>query len=75
MTKERDINVVSPWAAPAWEEMQKNGYYDGNRPGAAITREESAIVLNQLRKNILDLIAEGNERISEVEKRLKAIES
>ncbi|MFD3258219.1 N-acetylmuramoyl-L-alanine amidase [Paenibacillus lentus] len=57
VTKERDINVVSPWAAPAWEEMQKNGYYDGKRPGAAITREESAIVLNRLRKNILDLIA------------------
>lgn len=73
--KVRDINVVSPWAAPAWGEMQKNGYVDGSRPGAPVTREEVAVIMNRLRKNFLALIAGSNERIGEVEKRLQDIES
>lgn len=52
-TKERDINVVSPWAAGVWKEMTDNGYFDGSRPGAPFTREEAAVVLNRFRKNIL----------------------
>ncbi|MEC0183627.1 hypothetical protein P4H61_19230 [Paenibacillus peoriae] len=51
--QQRDINKVSPWAADVWEEMTKNGYFDGARPGAAITREEAAAALSRLRKNIL----------------------
>ncbi|MGN8227413.1 glycoside hydrolase family 25 protein [Paenibacillus polymyxa] len=51
--KQRDINKVSPWAADVWEEMTKNGYFDGTRPGAPITREEAAAALSRLRQNIL----------------------
>ncbi|MNW48551.1 Lysozyme M1 precursor [compost metagenome] len=52
--QQRDINKVSPWAVDVWEEMTKNGYFDGTRPGAPITREEVAAALSRLRKNILD---------------------
>ncbi|MGR6765339.1 glycoside hydrolase family 25 protein [Paenibacillus sp. T2-29] len=51
--QQRDINKVSPWAADVWEEMTKNGYFDGTRPGAPITREEAAAALSRLRQNIL----------------------
>lgn len=74
-TKERDINVVSPWAAPAWGEMQKNGYVDGSRPGAPVTREEQVVMMYRLRKNFLKLIGGNTVRIAELEKQLQAIES
>ncbi|WP_342576450.1 glycoside hydrolase family 73 protein [Paenibacillus sp. FSL M8-0142] len=74
-TKERDINVVSPWAAAAWEEMKKNGYVDGSRPGAAITREETAVIFNRMRKNFLQLIAGNSEHLADLEKRLQKIET
>ncbi|NUU74785.1 N-acetylmuramoyl-L-alanine amidase [Paenibacillus xylanilyticus] len=48
MANERDINVVSPWAKEAWDQMTNAGYFDGKRPGAPITREEMAIVLKRL---------------------------
>lgn len=51
--KQRDINKVSPWASEVWQEMTQNGYFDGTRPGAPITREEAAAALSRLRKNIL----------------------
>lgn len=70
----RDIDKVSPWAADAWKEATDNGYFDGSRPGAAITREETAIVVNRLRKNFLALIGGNTERIAELERQLKAIE-
>lgn len=54
----RDIHVVSPWAAKAWEEAVANGYFDGTRPGAPITREEAAIVMSRLSKNLMKLIDE-----------------
>ncbi|WP_418026208.1 hypothetical protein [Paenibacillus sp. JJ1722] len=66
MGLKRDINKVSPWAADVWEEMTKNGYFDGTRPGAAITREEVAAVINQLRGNILKLILENTDRITDL---------
>lgn len=71
----RDINVVSPWAAAAWEEMTKNGYIDGSRPRASVTREENAVMINRLRKNLLQLIAGNREQLSNLEKRLQIIES
>ncbi|AWP28695.1 glycoside hydrolase family 73 protein [Paenibacillus sp. Cedars] len=74
-TKERDINVVSPWADPAWEEMKKNGYVDGSRPGAPVTREEQVVMMYRLRKNFLKLIGGNTDRIAELEKQLQAIES
>lgn len=71
----RDINIVSPWAAVTWEEVTANGYYDGTRPGAVITREESAIVMNRLRKNFLKLIAGINGNVADMDERLKKIEA
>lgn len=50
MNKERDINVVSSWAAPAWEAATKKGYFDGTRPGAPITREEAAVLIMRMEK-------------------------
>ncbi|OAB43371.1 glycoside hydrolase family 25 protein [Paenibacillus glacialis] len=71
---ERDINVVSAWAADNWTEAKVNGYFDGTRPGAPITREETAIVVNKLRKNFLKLIAGNTTQIADLEKRLQVIE-
>ncbi|QZN77387.1 M15 family metallopeptidase [Paenibacillus sp. DR312] len=75
VTQERDINVPSKWAEAAWAEVTANGYFDGTRPGAMITREESAIVTNRLRKNILKLIAGINGNVSDMDDRLKKIEA
>lgn len=72
---ERDVNKVSDWAAAAWEEMKANGYFDGSRPGAAITREETAVVLNRFRSNFLELFAGNTDRITELEGHLKEIEA
>ncbi|WP_240636496.1 glycoside hydrolase family 25 protein [Paenibacillus silvae] len=74
VTQERDINVPSKWAAASWEEMTENGYYDGTRPGAVITREESAAVTNRLRKNFLALLAGINGDVKDLDKRLQKIE-
>lgn len=71
---EKDITQVSSWAKTAWEEMTKNGYYDGTRPGATMTREENAIVMLRLRKNLLTLIAENTKDINVLEARLVEIE-
>jgi lysozyme len=71
----RDINVLSKWAATAWAEVTANGYFDGTRPGAQITREETAVVINRLRKNFLALIAMTNGNVTDLDKRLKQIES
>ncbi|QCT02740.1 cell wall hydrolase/autolysin [Paenibacillus algicola] len=48
---ERDINVVSSWAATAWKAMTEQGYVDGSRPGAPITREEIAVMLSRFINN------------------------
>ncbi|WP_366294481.1 glycoside hydrolase family 25 protein [Paenibacillus sp. AN1007] len=74
VTQERDINVPSKWAAASWEEMTKNGYYDGTRPGAMITREESAAVMNRLRKNFLKLIAVVKGDVVNLDEQLQKIE-
>ncbi|GAA0390635.1 glycoside hydrolase family 25 protein [Paenibacillus motobuensis] len=71
---ERDVNQVSDWAAKDWAEAKANGYFDGKRPGAAITREETAIVVNRLRANFLKLFAGTSERIGDLEERLQRIE-
>lgn len=71
---ERDVNQVSNWAAKDWAEAKANGYFDGTRPGAPITREETAIVINRLRANFLKLIAGNTAKISELEEKLKQIE-
>ncbi|QDY85956.1 hypothetical protein FQU75_22905 [Paenibacillus polymyxa] len=61
MSLKGDINKVSSWAVDVWEEMTMNGYFDGTRLGAAITR-----VINQLRGNILKLILEDTDRITDL---------
>lgn len=71
---ERDIEQVSKWAETAWKEMQDNGYFDGTRPGAGITREEAAMVISRMRKNFLTLIAGNKEAIAVLEQRMTAIE-
>ncbi|MFS0858347.1 glycoside hydrolase family 25 protein [Paenibacillus taichungensis] len=71
----RDINVPSKWAEAAWAEVTANGYFDGTRPGAQITREESAVVINRLRKNFLALFATTNGNVTDLDKRLKQIEA
>ncbi|MDR0271003.1 glycoside hydrolase family 25 protein [Paenibacillus sp.] len=70
----RDINKVSSWAAKDWDEATENGYFDGTHPGATMTREESAIVFNRLRKNFLVLIGGNTERITALERQLQTIE-
>ncbi|NWL89549.1 1,4-beta-N-acetylmuramidase [Paenibacillus sp. 79R4] len=72
---ERDVNQVSPWAADDWAEAKANGYFDGKRPGAVITREETSIVINRLRNNFLKLIAGNTTRITELERQLQKIEA
>jgi N-acetylmuramoyl-L-alanine amidase len=70
----KDINKVSPWADENWKEATENGYFDGTRPGANITREEAAIVVNRLRGNFIKLIKEVSADVSDIEERLKQIE-
>ncbi|GGH28514.1 glycoside hydrolase family 25 protein [Paenibacillus segetis] len=72
--QERDINIVSTWAADDWAEAKANGYFDGKRPGAPITREETAIVVNKLRRNFLKLIAGNSAQIDQLHQRLLQIE-
>lgn len=71
----RDIHVVSAWAGLAWEEMTKNGIVDGIRPGASVIREENTVMMNRLRKNLLQLIAGNSKVLGDLKKRLQAIES
>lgn len=64
----------SKWASKDWEIAKENGYFDGTRPLAPITRQEAAIVVNRLRHNFLKLIGENREMIMKLEKRLAEIE-
>ncbi|MGN7167970.1 N-acetylmuramoyl-L-alanine amidase [Paenibacillus cellulositrophicus] len=75
VTQERDINQLSPWAAKDWKEATENGYIDGSRPGAPVTREENAVIMNRLHKNFMQLIANNSERLAALEKRLQFIEA
>lgn len=73
--EQKDASKVSTWAAKDWEEAQKNGYFDGKNPGAEMTREQTAIVVNRLRRNFLRLIAGNTARIDELERQLVKIEN
>ncbi|WP_217506349.1 glycoside hydrolase family 25 protein [Paenibacillus xylanilyticus] len=75
VSQERDINVPSKWAEASWKEAQANGYFDGTRPGAPITREETAIVINRLRRNFLALISGVDVDVKDLDDRLKKIEA
>lgn len=69
--KLRDISIVSSWAETSWKEAKANGFFDGTRPGAPITREETAIVVNRIRNNLLALIGDINENIDDLYHQLK----
>ncbi|MED1863207.1 N-acetylmuramoyl-L-alanine amidase [Fictibacillus nanhaiensis] len=69
----RDINVVSSWAKKEWDEAKLNGYFDGTRPGDNITREETAVVMNRVRRNLKDVMAELDERLVKLEKMIQEI--
>lgn len=71
----RDIHKVSSWARENWNIATANGYFDGSRPGASLTREEGAVVLNRLRQNVLKLIADNAAQLKELERRLVMIEA
>ncbi|WP_227011479.1 hypothetical protein [Paenibacillus lutimineralis] len=71
---ERNVNQVNEWAAKDWAEGKANGYFDGRRPGAPITRDQTAIVNNRLRNNFLKLIDGNTIRITELERQLETIE-
>jgi N-acetylmuramoyl-L-alanine amidase len=51
-TPQINNNKPSAWAKEAWELAKKEGYLDGTRPHDPITREEMAIVIQRLVKNI-----------------------
>lgn len=50
--KERDaetvLKPVSDWARDAWNAAKAQGVFDGSKPQAAITRQETALVLKRL---------------------------
>lgn len=39
---------VSDWAATAWKRASADGIFDGSMPGAPLTREQAALVLDRL---------------------------
>ncbi|OLS35620.1 hypothetical protein BTR22_14275 [Alkalihalophilus pseudofirmus] len=77
----KDSLPVSVWAEEHWREARINGYFDGKRPQANITRQEVAIVVNRIRTNFLALISMNTkdigtqtENIRKLEEQLKEIE-
>lgn len=47
---ERAEKPVSNWAQPVWDDMIKDGTFDGTRPQAPLTRQEAAILIDRMRK-------------------------
>lgn len=46
--KAQEARPVSAWAAEAWEKAVAAGIFDGTKPGAPLTREQAALVLDRL---------------------------
>ncbi len=44
--------AVAPWAHEAWTQAKQAGLFDGTRPGAPLTRQEAAIILQRLGKGV-----------------------
>ncbi|TGB04678.1 M15 family metallopeptidase [Halobacillus salinus] len=61
----------SKWAEEDWDEAVENGYFDGKRPKENISREESAIVVNRLRHNFLEIIKKNGETIKELKEEIE----
>ncbi|WP_334075234.1 glycoside hydrolase family 25 protein [Paenibacillus sp. A14] len=57
--QERNIEQVSDWAAKDWAEAKACGIFDGERPGAPLTREEAAVAVNRLRQQILSALKQS----------------
>ena len=47
---EQAARPVSDWAAEAWKAARDSGLLDGTAPGAALTREQAALVLTRMQK-------------------------
>ena len=45
---EISARTVSDWARDAWEKAGKAGIFDGTAPGAPLTREQAALILERL---------------------------
>lgn len=61
------IREASPWAEASWREAAENGYLDDARPGDPMTREEAAVLVNRL-------LRELRQRIEAQEKRIESLE-
>lgn len=46
--KERSAQTVSDWAKEAWKKAKDAGLFDGTAPGAPLTREQAALLLERL---------------------------
>ncbi|WP_254854045.1 peptidoglycan-binding protein [Halobacillus salinus] len=68
-----DKHQPSEWAQDDWDEAVENGYFDGKRPKENISREESAIVVNRLRHNFLEIIEKNEETIKELKEEIKKL--
>lgn len=52
VAQQRDINVPSKWAESTWKEVTDKGFFDGSRPGSAVTREELGSVVSRILKYV-----------------------
>ncbi|ANY72105.1 hypothetical protein BBD41_05595 [Paenibacillus ihbetae] len=59
---------VSPWAEASWREAVENGYLDDARPGAPMTREEAAVLVHRLLRELRQLIEDQERRIESLER-------
>ena len=45
---EISARTVSDWAKVAWKKAEEAGIFDGTAPGAPLTREQAALILERL---------------------------
>lgn len=45
---EISARTVSEWAKEAWKKAKDAGVFDGTAPGAPLTREQAALILERL---------------------------
>ena len=45
---EISARMVSDWAKEAWKKAKDAGVFDGTAPGAPLTREQAALILERL---------------------------
>lgn len=62
------IREVSPWAEASWREAVENGLFDDARPGDPMTREEAAVLVNRLLRELRQRIEAQERRIESLER-------